>query len=498
MKRPLNYLLLTAFIAGMSVMAIEMAISRLLAPYFGTSLFVWTNVLGLIMIALTIGYYVGGRIADRYASEGLLYKLLLVTGIYLSLVPFLAMPITRLAIWGIDNYAIGTTAFALTMIIILLILPFIALGVVTPYIIRLQSQRVDALGNTAGKVYTWSNGGSIVGTFLPALLTIPLIGTHKTVVFFACLLMLVSILGLANWKLLAIPALSLLLTNFLGKIKPTPGLLFDTESVYNYIQVVEENGLRMLRLNEGHAEHSLYQKNRYIFNSVWDYYLLPPLLNNSQSTLFIGLAAGTAARQYNHFLPHMKIDGVELDPAIVEVGKKYFELQKVRNLNIILKDGRVHLATTRKKYDTILIDAYKQPYIPFHLTTQEFFTEVKNHLNPKGIVAINVGSTKGDAEILLMIQNTMKHVFKHVYVVEVQYSLNYLVWATDEELDMSQVEVSPSHGELNPMVNYIKRKVKEVETDPKYPILTDDLAPLELYTEKMILDFALDWKRKYL
>jgi spermidine synthase len=496
MKRPLNYLLLTAFVAGMSVMAIEMAVSRLLAPYFGTSLFVWTNVLGLIMVALTIGYYIGGRIADKYASERLLYQLLLVTGIYLSLVPFLAMPITRLAIWGIDNYAIGTTAFALIMIIILLILPFIALGMVTPYIIRLQSQRVDALGNTAGKVYTWSNGGSIMGTFLPALLTIPLVGTHKTIIFFACLLMLVSILGLANWKLLAIPALALLLTNFLGKIKPTPGLLFDTESVYNYIQVVEEDGLRMLRLNEGHAEHSLYQEDRYIFNSVWDYYLLPPLLNNSQEALFIGLAAGTAARQYNHFFPHVKIDGVELDPAIVEVGKKYFDLQNVTNLNIILKDGRVHLATTRKKYDNILIDAYKQPYIPFHLTTQEFFTEVKNHLNPQGLVTINVGSTKGDSEILLMIQNTMKHVFKHVYVVEVQYSLNYLVWATDEELDMSQVD--PKYGELEPMVNYIKRKFQEIETDPKYPILTDDLAPLELYTEKMILDFALDWKRKYL
>jgi spermidine synthase len=496
MKRPLNYLLLTAFVAGMSVMAIEMAVSRLLAPYFGTSLFVWTNVLGLIMVALTIGYYIGGRIADKYASERLLYQLLLVTGIYLSLVPFLAMPITRLAIRGMDNYAIGPTAFALVMIMILLILPFIALGMVTPYIIRLQSQRVDALGNTAGKVYTWSNSGSIMGTFLPALLTIPLVGTHKTIIFFACMLMLVSILGLANWKLLAIPALALLLTNFLGKIKPTPGLLFDTESVYNYIQVVEEDGLRMLRLNEGHAEHSLYKEYQYLFDSYWDYFLVPPLINNSQEALFIGLAAGTVARQYDHFFPNLKMDGVDLDPAIVEVGKKYFDLQKVANLNIILKDGRVHLATTLKKYDTILIDAYKQPYIPFHLTTQEFFTQVKNHLSPQGIVAINVGSTRGDSEVLLMIQNTMKHIFKHVYAVKVQYSLNYVVWATDEELDMNQVD--PRHGELEPMVNYIKRKFKEVEADPKYPILTDDLAPLELYTEKMILDFALDWKRKYL
>lgn len=495
MKRAQNYLLFAAFIAGMSVMAIEMAVSKLLAPYFGTSLFVWTNVLGFIMIALSIGYYVGGKLADKYTSERLLYQLLLCTGMYLSLVPLLSIPTTRLAMQGMDHYAIGQTAVALTGMILLLITPFVALGMVTPYVIRLQTQQVKSLGHTAGNVFTWSNGGSIVGSFVPALLTIPLIGTHKTIVLFACLLMLVGILGLGNWKLLGLPAIALLLTAFLGKIKPTPGLIFDTESIYNYIQVVEKDGLRMLRLNEGYAEHSLYQEDRYLFDAVWDYYLFPSMLNNSQEVLFVGLAAGTAARQYDHFFPHIQIDGVELDPAIVEVGKKYFELQKLSNVHVILQDGRVYLTTTRKKYDTILIDAYKQPYIPFHLTTQEFFTTVKHHLNPQGIVAINVGSTNKDAELLLMIQNTMKHVFKHVYVVEVQHSLNYLVWATDDELDIDQCI---PHLELGAMVNYIKDHFKEIKEDLRYPILTDDRAPLELYTEKMMLDFALDWKRKHL
>jgi len=493
MNLPKNYLLLTAFFAGMSVMAIEMSVSRLLAPYFGTSLFVWTNVLGLIMVGLTVGYYVGGKIADKYASERLLYKIVLVTGIYLAFVPLLAMPITRLALRSIDNYAAGTTVLALLMMILLLALPFIAFGIFTPYIIKLKSQQGNTIGHMAGKVFTWSNMGSIVGTFIPALLTIPVIGTHKTILFFACMLMLISILGLANWKLLLYPILALSLIAFLGKVKPTPGLIFDTESVYNYIQVVDEGDLRVLRLNEGHAWHSLYQKDRYIFNAVWDYYLFPPLLNNTQEALFIGLAAGTAARQYAHFFPMLKMDGVELDPAIVEVGKQYFGLQQVPNLQIIVQDGRVHLATTQKKYDTILIDAYKQPYIPFHLTTQEFFAEAKNHLNKHGLVAINVGSTKHDAEILLMIQNTLKHIFKHVYVVEVKNSLNYLVWAMDDELDITSI--ASNHEALKPMLAYIKDNYREVQHDPKRAILTDDLAPLEIYTEKMILDFALAWKR---
>ena len=493
-KRSTNYLLLTAFAGGMSIMAIEMAVSRLLAPYFGTSLFVWTNVLGIIMIALTIGYYVGGRIADKYASEQLLYKIVLGTGAYLSLVPLLAMPIARLAIRSIDSYAVMPTVLAFSLMVILLALPFVLLGMFTPYIIRLVSQQAAAVGNASGSVLTWSNAGSIIGTFMPALLTIPLIGTHKSIMLFAWVLMLLGIIGLGKWRLLAIPAASLLFIAFLGKIKPTPGLIYDTESVYNYIQVVEENGLRMLRLNEGHAEHSLYQKDRYLFNSVWDYYAFPPLLNRSRDALFIGLAAGTAARQYGYFFPEISIDGVEIDPAIVEVGRQYFDL-KENNLRVIVKDGRVHLATTRKRYDTILIDAYKQPYIPFHLTTKEFFTAVKDHLNENGVVGINVGSTRADSEILLMIQNTIKSVFKHVYVVEVRGCFNYLVWATDYELDVSILE--PSQQALRPMVNYIKRNFREVQYDPNCIVLTDDVAPLEMYTEKMMLDFALDWKRSH-
>ncbi|MEM7055640.1 MAG: fused MFS/spermidine synthase [Bacteroidota bacterium] len=493
-KHSTNYLLLTAFAAGMSIMAIEMAASRLLAPYFGTSLFVWTNVLAIMMIALAIGYYAGGRIADQYASERLLYKIILATGAYLSLVPLLSIPITRLSLKSIDHYAVGATAFYFSLMVFLLVLPFVTLGMATPYILRLMAQRVDAVGHIAGKVFAWSNAGSIIGTFVPALLTIPLMGTYKSIILFAGLLMILSIIGLSKWILWVIPALSLLSISFLGKIKPTKGLIYDTESAYNYIQVVEEQGLRMLRLNEGHAEHSLYQKDKYLFDAVWDYYAFLPLLNHTKDALFIGLAAGTAARQYAHFFPSIKIDGVEIDPAIVEVGKQYFDL-KEDNLNIIIKDGRVHLATTQKTYDTILIDAYKQPYIPFHLTTKEFFTEVKNHLNERGVVGINVGSTRHDSAILLAIQHTMKSIFKHVYVVEAKSSLNYLVWATNYELDVTDVETS--HQVLNPLVNYIKRNYKEVLYDPTIPVFTDNVAPLEMYTEKMILDFAIDWKRSH-
>ncbi|MEO1219017.1 MAG: fused MFS/spermidine synthase [Bacteroidota bacterium] len=494
-RSSMTYLLFTAFAGGMSIMSIEIAISRLLAPYFGTSLLVWTNVLGAIMIALAVGYYFGGRMADKCDRAQRLYQILLTTGAYVSLIPLMFMPLAKWALHAIDQYAVGTTAFAFLCMVALLITPFVALGMVVPYTMKLAVQKADGVGHVTGQVLGFSNAGSILGTFLPALVTIPWLGTQRTIVLFGWLLMLVAIFGLGKRILLLIPAVATCLIFWVGNIKTTPGLMYDMESVYNYIQVVEQNGIRMLRLNEGHAEHSLYQKDRYVFGSVWDYYIFPPMLNATQEALFIGLAAGTAARQYAHFLPHVQIDGVEIDPAVVEVGKQYFDL-KEDNVNIILKDGRIHLATTKKRYDTILIDAYKQPYIPFHLTTKEFFLLVQQHLRPGGVVGINVGSTQNDAEVLVMIQQTMKRVFKHVYVVPVKYSLNYLVWASDDDLNIDAVV--PVDDALAPMVHYIQHHYQEVPYAPQSTILTDDLAPLELYTEKMILNFALGWKRKYL
>jgi spermidine synthase len=218
--------------------------------------------------------------------------------------------------------------------------------------------------------------------------------------------------------------------------------------------------------------------------------LLFGLLNQGKTALSIGLAGGTIAKQYTHFIPGAQVDGIEIDPAIVEVGKRYFGLDSIPGLQIITKDGRLHLATTSKCYDNILMDAYKQPYIPFHLTTKEFFQEAKRHLNDQGIVSINIGSTQPNSPVLLMIQNTMKSVFKHVYSVRVRGDLNYIVWATDYDFDINAVDIGKEQEALGPIINYIKTYAKEVKYDPNYMVLTDDIAPIELYTEKMIIDFA--------
>ena len=496
-KHPINFLLLSAFIIGLHITAMKIAIARILTPYFGNSIPFSITILGIIMLSLSIGYYIGGRIADKHTDENFFYKLLLGTGIYTASIPFLIFPIVKLALLATTTYAITPMVCALICIVIVVGLLFIFLGALIPYAIRLQFQQSQELHSTVSYILSCTSLGNIVGILISTFITIPTIGTSRSILLLGVLLMSISILRLKKWMLLTVPITTSFLTLFtlLFPIKPEKGLLFETESAYNYIQVIDEENIRMLRLSEGFAEHSVYEKGKYVFRGEWDYFLFVGLLNPGKEVLSIGLAGGTTARQFAHFMPGTKMDGIEIDPVIASVGKRYFGLNDIPNLHIIIQDARLHLRTTSKCYDNICIDAYKQPYIPFHLTTQEFFKEIKQHLNYKGIVSINVGSTYPNSSILLIIQNTMRSVFKHVYSVRVKGSFNYLVWATDYDFDIYSITTQPEQEELNPILSYIQSTAKKIAFDPKQIIFTDNIAPTELYTEKMILDFAKEWRK---
>ncbi|MEM7055639.1 MAG: fused MFS/spermidine synthase [Bacteroidota bacterium] len=193
-----KYLLWVAFITGMSIMAIETAALRLLTPYFGSSLLTWTNVIGVIMIALTVGYYWGGRIADKHTSERLLYILVLAAGSYMLLVPLLAKPIISVILKTITDHPLSIFYTSLLSILPLFVIPFIFLGMVTPYVIKLKSRQVALVGHIAGRVAACSTFGSTTGIFIPILLAMPFWGTKKTILFFALLLIVTAIIGLGK------------------------------------------------------------------------------------------------------------------------------------------------------------------------------------------------------------------------------------------------------------------------------------------------------------
>src|SRR6266700_2859257 len=189
-------LIVLVFVAGACSLAVELSASRLLAPYFGTSLFVWANLIGLILLYLTIGYYLGGRLADRYPRPTVLYLLTTSAAFLIGLIPFISRPILGWSLSSFASYSISVFYGSLVSVILLFAIPMILLGCVSPFALRLTIERVGKSGRTAGQLYAISTAGSILGTFLPVLWLIPTIGTYRTFFVFAVSLLLISIIGL--------------------------------------------------------------------------------------------------------------------------------------------------------------------------------------------------------------------------------------------------------------------------------------------------------------
>jgi spermidine synthase len=480
------------FAAGMTTMATEMSGSRLLAPFFGNSLFIWANLIGLILIYLTVGYYLGGKLADRWPQPRLLYALTMSAAVSIALLPFIARPIMGLAIKGIDEISAGAFLGSFSVTVLLFAIPITILGMVPPFAIRLRMTGVETAGNVSGSLYALSTMGSILGTFLPVLLLIPWIGTRNTMLLFAAILAAVSAVGLGRVIYASAPliiAAGLMIPQ--GAIKPSDDSIFETESPYHYIQVVERGGTRYLKLNEGWAVHSAYNPDKVFIGNYWDYFLLASWFGGDEpprEVLNIGSAAGTMAKELIHFYPEVHIDGVELDPDIVDVGREYFAMNE-ENLTVHVQDGRPFLKISKDKYDLVAIDAYRQPYIPFYLTTREFFTEVADHLTADGSVMINVGKTPGDSAVADAIAATMRDVYPSVFTISAG-NFNQLVVATRRPASIEsfreRIELMPQLvGEL---ADDVLPEIEKVE--PGGTILTDDKAPVEWLTDQMIINYA--------
>ncbi len=516
-------LILLVFVEGACALAVEISASRLLAPYFGTSLFIWANLIGLILLYLTIGYYVGGKFADRYPSATVLYTLTIVAAFVIALIPLIARPILAWSQSSFSTYSISVFYGSLSAVILLFAVPVILLSCVSPFAIRLQVEQVGSSGSIAGKLYAISTAGSIVGTFLPALVLIPTIGTYRTFFVFAVVLLLVSLFGLllssdnalislgkrphVSVRLLAILLLIPMIWSTLaihGPIKPADGngngggtLLAERESAYNYIQVVHEGTETQLILNEGVGIHSIYDPNNILTGGPWDYFMDAPYFNNPPFTqqqvrnvCVIGLGAGTIPRDLTAAYGPIPIDGVELDSEIVNQARQHFAM-KEPNLHVIVQDGRYYLQTTQKKYDEIAIDAYQQPYVPFQLATKEFFQTVRSHLTPTGVTVINAGRTSNDFRLVEALAQTMRAVFPNVYIIDTARFSNSIIVATNAPTTLSNFQTNTANL-TNPLLQQVALSsiqtgnLREEKVSKVY--FTDDQAPVEQLIDSIILD----------
>lgn len=509
------YLYLAVFISGMTTLAVEMGASRLLGSVFGTSNLVWANVIGLMLLYLTVGYFVGGRWADRSPHKHTLYRILLWGAFLSALIPLAARPVLRLAGTALLNVEAGLVLGSFISILVLFAIPITLLGTVSPFAIRLSVTSVGEAGRTAGRLYAISTLGSIIGTFLPVLVLIQAIGTFQTFLLFAAILFVVGLIGLWReqgakalrflWMPIAIAILTVLVLNGTPLRAPLADatLLYEKESAYNYIQVQEDaSGDRYLFLNEGEGVHSQWKQDVYGFGRTWDFFLVAPYFNmptvspeRVTSMALVGLAAGTIARQYTYVYGDIPIDGIEIDPEIVEAGKRYFEMD-MPNLNVYVEDGRYALNRLNRRYSVIGIDAYRPPYIPFHLTTVEFFAEVRDRLEVDGTVVVNVGRTSTDRRLVDAMTATLLQVFPSVHAMDVPQSFNTILVATVQET--TPYNLSANLAELPEDANPLLRQTLELAASRLVPIhasdvvFTDDRAPVESLVDSLVINFLLE------
>lgn len=510
-------LLVNLVVCGMSSIAAEVAAFRLLAPYFGSTQFITTNVLGVVLASLALGYWIGGRVADRRPSASVLFGLTLASGLALAALPLAATPVLHAAKPAIGNQNAALFLGTLASMVLLFAIPVGLLGMISPFTIRLLAAGRETAGSRSGVVFALSTCGSIAGAYLPTLLTIPLLGTRGTIYAFAAVLLALAAVGLLTIRragraaaALAGAALASAAIASPVPLKGGAGVLAEVETPYHLARVLRDDVAKrnLLELNEGLSYHSVEFDDGRLSPAVWGFFHLLPWITGSPPpagapargapkpelrVCIVGLAAGTIATQLQRGYADaydLRIDGVEIDPVIVDLGRRFFRLEE-RALRVFVEDGRTFLARTAERYDLILGDAYRQPYIPAHLVTTEFFRLASSRLKPGGVCALNVGSIDPSSVALRGIANAMLESFPSVERFAVANDdvpfTNFVLLGASSPVRAAWANVSAPN--LRWFRDVALKSWRAVGRDPDAPTFTDDRAPVEWYTDLSLFDY---------
>jgi spermidine synthase len=491
-----RFLYLLVLVVGTGSLGAEIAAVRLMAPFFGASTIVWANTIGIVLVALSVGYWIGGRLGDRYPDLRGLGFTVMGAAALLAAVPFVARPFFDLSVGALDRIEAGAFVGSLAAVLVLIAIPVVLMGTVSPWAIRISVPDIEHAGRVAGRIYATSTVGSLFGVLISALVLVPFVGTQRTFLIFAAV---IAVIGAAavGWRYLAVPAvIAGLIALPVGTVKETDRgeVIFEAESEHQYIRVVERPaGDRILELNEGQAIHSIYNPDSYLVDGVWDGYLVLPftgLTEPPERVAILGNAAGTTARAYGHYFPETEIDGIEIDSELEEVGLEYFDMGSNPRLTVHNDDARPWLRRSDGGFDVIMVDAYRQPYIPFYLTTTEFFELVRDRLAPGGMVIVNAGHPEGSTDLEKVLGRTMDEVFPTVLRDPIRPTNTLLVGtgaASAERLERAAPELP---GELTRLARETAGRVgPRLEGGTVY---TDDRAPVEWLIDRSILGYAAD------
>ncbi len=502
------YLYLTEFFAGMSVMAVELGASRLLAPYFSSSQIVWTIIIGTIMIAMALGNIWGGRSADKNPDPDKLYMRIIIAAIWIAAIPvlgkYIIIGISAALVFTISNNFLIWAAFLACMVIF--VFPLFLLGTVTPSLVKYTVDSLDDSGKTVGSLNAFNTIGSIIGTFVPTFVTIPAVGTSITFLIFAGILLLLALLYFISTKgrkkQSAVSGFLFLLCCVTGASGSfafwETDLIYEGESIYNYLQVKETSDSVILSTNVLFGVQSIMKKDGGATGMYYDYAMAAPLMagRTDGDMLILGMGTGTYAKQCQYYYGATSIEGVEIDQKITNLAGAYFELPD--SIKVTTYDGRSYLAAIPETYDVIMVDAYQDITIPFQMSSVEFFTLVREHLNENGVMVVNMNmyadthsdaDSTGEGSINEYLSDTIASVFDYVYTVDVAGTTNRELFATQNPAALEVFETGRSTIE-DPALQEMLRRVSDgiMPYEKGDYLLTDDKAPVELLGMRVIDD----------
>lgn len=466
--------------------------SRLLIPVFGGSIYTWGSLIGVILTGLSLGYHVGGRLADKEPSFPKLCAIIFSAGLYMIFIPFIAPMVMDFS----ASIAVESEYAPLLATFILLLLPTLLLGIVSPYAVKLATNTLSKLGNIAGNLYSLSTIGSIVGTFLTVFGLIPTLEVRHIIFGLGLVLMIASSLSLSKFPkaltfllivLIFFPSTSLVL----GLVSHSGKLIYEKETPYSHLDVTDSGNTRTLYLNG--LPHSMMYIDRpnELAITYTKYFHMGVLLNpNAENVLFVGGGGFSGPKNFLASYPDLKVDVVEIDPDVIDAAKEYFAVNENPNLNIFNKDARNFLSNTNEKYDIIILDAFSKNYVPFHLMTLQYFELLKEKMQPNGVIISNLpASLVGDtSDLFRAVYKTMKQVFPTLYIFTTEHNKgsvqNLMVLTTNTDKQYSKYELRKLSSDVDINANldgvdYLDHLYDlEIKTDD-VPLLTDQFAPVE-------------------
>ena len=485
-----SFVYLAVVVGGAAVLALELLGTRVLAPFYGASLYLWSALISVTLAALSVGYALGGRWADRTPTVRRLASVIGIAGVWIALIPWLRLPVLSL------SESAGLRTAVLITATVLFFPPLTLLGIISPYAIRLRAASLDTVGRTAGNLYSISTIASVLAALVTGFVLIPNIGVSRLLFEIGFVLVATAVLGViisTRPRIAAAAAIALVVIGVLvyrlapvEAADPARGLVAIEQSAYGEIRVIDHEDLRYLVLDGGThtVVDPLTWQSHFPYVNVLD--IAKGFFERPGRMLLVGLGGGSVAKSFSRDGWH--VDAVEIDPEVTAVARAHFGFTE-EDATVHEMDARQFLLTTQNQYDLIVMDAFGSSAIPFHLVTSEAFALIRSHLTPGGVVAMNVETVGWDDILVRSLSATARQSFSHVTVCPIAEPPdqlgNVVLMISNREMNLKEEPPVPKER-FSPEYDRAHAWENRFEPRPESaPVLTDELNPVDVWAERV-------------